>query len=385
LLVAAEVAIAVILLVGTFLSARSFVALVSRDPGFETAGLMTVRVSLPGQPYGDDGRASAFFEDVAARLRARRSVTNAGAASGLPLDGAGWTGELFIESQPGVHFRELRHRSITSGYAETIGLRLIAGRSIAETDRGAGELVVVVNETLARRFFANQNPVGQRIAFDPPAQKVRWRRIVGVVSDEPQDGLGAPVVPEVFDAEGQEEFRELAIVMRSSLAPTDALGEVRRAVRDVDPALALFDAATFDDRVSKSVARPRLAAALVSAFGAVALVLAGVGIYGVAAGAVASRTREIGVRLAFGATTGDVLRMLMRQELSIVVIGLTAGGGMAALAAGVVSAMLYGVSAHDPASFTAAPVALLAVAIAALIVPARRALGVDPAITLRNE
>ncbi|HET9371816.1 MAG TPA: ABC transporter permease [Vicinamibacterales bacterium] len=385
LLVAAEVAIAVVLLVGTFLSARSFGALVSRDPGFEIAGLTTVRVSLPAQPYGNDGRASSFYEEVLSRLRARPAVKDAGAASVLPLDGAGWTGELFIENQPGVHFRELRHRSITSGYVETMGLRLIAGRSIAASDRDGAELVVVINETMARRFFANQNPVGQRVAFDPPSPAVRWRRIVGVVSDEPQESLGTPILPEVYDAEGQEEFRELAIVVRSGLPAADAIAEIRRAVRDVDPALALFDAATFEERVGRSVARPRVAAALVSAFGAIALVLAGVGIYGVAASAVASRAREIGVRLTFGATTADVLRLLLRQELSVVVIGLAIGGVIAALAAGVVSAMLYGVSAHDPVSYTAAAIALLGVAIAALVVPARRALGVDPAVTLRNE
>ncbi|TAK13853.1 MAG: FtsX-like permease family protein, partial [Acidobacteria bacterium] len=200
-LVAAEVALAVVLLVGATLTLRSFVSLVNVRPNFAMDGLVAGRVTLPGIRYGEDGKSARFFEEVAARLRAKGGVSAAGAVTRLPLEGTVWTGQLFIDGRPDVHGREIRHKTATFGYLETLGLPILSGRPFAAADIANGQLPVVINQTLARRFFPDGDAVGRRIAFDAPAEKVRWRTIVGVAADEPQDGLGMPAQPELYEPE----------------------------------------------------------------------------------------------------------------------------------------------------------------------------------------
>jgi putative ABC transport system permease protein len=383
--VAVQIALAAVLLVGTMLTLRSFGALMAVDPGFRVENLVTARIALPAARYGADGRSATFFETLGARLRAHPSVQAAGATIRLPLEGAAWTGRLFIEGRPDVHLRELRHKSITSGYFEALGLRLIAGRTIQTTDRSGATLVVVVNETLARRFFPNEDPVGHRVAFDPPASAVRWRTIVGVVSDEPQDRLGKPAIAEVYDSELQEEWSQMAVAIRSSAPPADVIRTLKSAVHDLDPQLALYDAGPYADRVKRSVGREQVAVWLTSVFGIIALVLAAIGTYGIAAYAVATRTREIGVRVACGATAAAVSRMIVREHLLVVGIGLVAGLAAALAAGRFVGALLYGVSPTDAVSLGGSLAVLLIIGIVASAVPARRALRIDPVTVLRAE
>lgn len=384
-LVTGEVALAVVLLVGALLTARSFQALIDVDLGFSVNGLVTGRVALPSSRYGDEAKRSALFEAAVSRLRAMPAIEAAGATRRLPLEGYAWTGDLYIEGRPDVHGRELRHKSISSGYLETLGLRLIAGRTIAARDRADAPLAVVVNETLAREYFPGQDPVGHRIAFDKPGPRVRWRTIVGEVADEPQDGVGVPAAPEVYESDLQDASPAMAIAVRSSLPTSDALSDIRTVIHELDPQLAVYDAGPFSDRVAGALSRNRVSATLAGVFALTALVLAAVGVYGVAACAVAARTREIGVRVTFGATRASVLGLILRREFRYVAGGLVAGGGLAVLASRSLRSLLFGISPSDPSSYAGGLAVLLLVGLAACVIPARRALRVDPVQALRSE
>jgi putative ABC transport system permease protein len=383
-IVAAEVAVAIVLLVAAAAALLSFRARVSVDPGFPLEGLLTARVALPAARYGDSGKASAFYETAVARLRAAPDVEAAGATMGLPLDLREWTGDLFIETQPSRHVRELQHRSITSGYLEALGVRLIAGRTIRASDRDGQPLVVVVNETLASRYFNGQQVVGQRIAFDPPSPTIRWRTIVGVVSDEPQRGLGVPVLPAVYDSESQEEMSDLAVVVRSRAPIAWTATLVKSTIRSIDPQLAVSEVEPLSDRFHRVLAPERVAAWLAGAFGLVAVCLAALGIYGVVAYAVTLRTREVGVRVACGATPTRVLSLMLAEHMRMVVAGLTVGLAAAAAILRLSSPLLYGAAAKGVVPIAFGTMTLLVSAVVACVWPARRATRIDPAVVLRD-
>ena len=371
-IVAVQIAGAVVLVTAAVVSGRSLGALMTIDLGFNPAGLTVAQISLPATQYPEARARAAFFERLVANLRAHPQVQAAGATSGLPVSGGIWTGDLFIERQPAVHARDLRHRSITSGYLDTLGLPLVAGRAIEATDTADRPLVVVVNETLARRYFAGEDPIGQRIAFDPPGPNVRWRTIVGVVRDEPQSGLGGPIAPQVFDAQGQETMRGLTVAIRASMPTREAIDVLRSAVRALDAGLPLADERSYEDDLRKVLAPQRLAVMLSGTFGGVALFLAAVGVYGVVAYAVASRRREIGLRIACGAATRDVLRLILREHLRVVAIGV--GVGLLAI-----------LPRYDVASAGAGAGLLFLVAALACLIPARRVHRVDPVMVLKGD
>jgi predicted permease len=384
-LVGAEVSLAVVLLVGAALTLRSFVALVSVRPSFAVSGLVSAQLSLPGIRYGDPGTSAQFFETLASRLRSEPGVIAAGAASVLPLEGNEWTGQLFIDGRPDVHGREVRHKTVTMGYLETLGVPLIAGRVFSAPDVLNGQTPIVVNQALVKKYFPDGHAVGSRIAQDTPNTKTTWYTILGVVADEPQDGLGIPAEPEIYDPELLQDASKMAVLIRSTMPPQDAVALLRRAVRDKDAQVALYNVRSMDEGLWRSVARERLAMSLAVMFAISALLLAAVGIYGVAAHGVAQRTREIGVRVAFGATRSNVVTMLLRDELTVVAAGLVAGSLAAFLMARAISAMLFQTTATDWVSYAAGAALLVASAVLACVVPARRALGVDPMVALRND
>lgn len=384
-LVGAEVALAVVLLVGAAMTLRSFVALVAVPTGFDLSGLVSARMSLPGIRYGDDGKSAQFFERLTQRLRAESGVVSAGAAARLPLDGANWTGQLYVDGRPDIHGREIRHKTVTFGYLETLGLPILTGRTFEPADVASGQRPVAINKAFADKYFPDGDAVGRRIAGDAPTPKTRWQTIVGVVANEPQDGLGLPAEPELYEPEVEQDDSTMSVLVRSSLPPSEAIALVRRVVREMDSQVALFDVRSMNESVWRSVARERLAMTLAAGFAVSALLLAAVGIFGVAAHGVAQRTREIGVRIAFGATRSDVLSLLLRQELLIVGLGLIAGAAAAMAVARVISAMLFQVGAADWPSYLVAAGALVASAVVACLVPARRALRVDPITALRDE
>ena len=392
LLVAAQVALAMVLLAGAFVTLRSFRALVHVDPGFDVDGLVTAKISLPANRYADEGKSAAFFNGLAGDLRQVNGVAAAGAAAVLPLDGQSWTGTLFIERQPAVHGRELRHVSVTPGYFAALGTPLLRGRDIADTDTAAAERVVVINQALARQYFEGQDPIGQRIAFDQPSPKTRWRTIVGVVADHVQDGLGTSVKGEIYDSIAQDEFTSMFVAIRtapaagggSRVAAADVVAHLRRLIAARDPQIAAFDPEPFADRLATSVARERVAALLIGVFAAVALVLAVVGLYGVTACAVSARMREMGVRVACGATSADVRTLVVGSHLRLVVTGGVVGviGAMVGMRA--VSALLYGALPLDVASLGAGLGVLVCAALVACLIPARRAARVDVVNVLRQ-
>jgi predicted permease len=382
--VTAEVALAAVLLVGAFMAVRSFRALLGVNAGFPVDGLVVAKISLPNARYGSPNQASAFFGAVSANLRAEPGVSAAGATLQLPLEGSAWTGDLYIEGRPEFHGRELRHKSITTGYLEALGVPLVAGRTIGAADRTDTPLVAVANTAFASRFFPAGGALGARVAFDDPSPRQKWTTIVGVVGDERQDSLAAPPVPEVYEAETQDEFSTMSVAVRSARPAGDVVALIRRDVRAIDPQLALSDAGPFADRLDRSVMPERAAATAIELFAVCAVLLATIGVYGVAAGVAAGRVREIGIRLAFGATGADVVGLIVRQEFVPVAVGLAIGGLLAAAAGRVVGAMFYGVTGHDALSFVAGAVTLLATGAVACLIPARRALRVDPAAALRQ-
>lgn len=385
LFAAVQIALAAVLLGSATLTARSLHALTRVDPGFSTEGLVTANVALNGKKYARGAARSAFYDELTRRLRALPDIRGAGAAAKLPLEGSSWTSEYFLESRPEFSGTELRHKSVTPGYIEAVGHRLIAGRTIDASDRVDVPPAIVINETAARMWFGDANPIGQRLTLDRPAPNVRWRTVVGVVSDERQDGLGAPVRPEAFESHFQESFADMGLAVRSSLPAERVIGELRRVVREIDPQVAIFNAGPFTERVARSTLRERVAAWLVGVFAVVGLVLAGVGTYSIAARAVAVRTREIGVRVACGAGAGDVFRLILRDHLRVAIVGLAAGVPLLFLTARAMVASLYGVGATDPVSLAASVAVPLLVAAIASIVPARRALRVDPVTALKAE
>jgi putative ABC transport system permease protein len=383
-LVTAEVALAFVLAIGAGLMMRSFARLQDVNPGFDPSGVLTATVSLPGQ-YDDDTKTRQFFEQSVARIGAIPGVRAAGASTRIALAGYAWTGDLGIEGRPDVWGRELRHKSIVPGYFEAMGLRLVAGRHFAPTDNEKAPRVTIVNQTLARRYFAGDSPVGRRVTFTKPGEPPRWVTVIGVVSDEKQDGLDASVVEEVYDTHLQNADSDMTLVARCSGDPALFARQLRQAVASVDPKVALYDVKTMNERMADTVARQRLAVWLFTFFGAAALLLAGVGVAAVVAFLVGSRWREIGVRVALGATRADVLSLLLRDGLRSVLAGLAVGLALAVALGRVITTLLFQTSVTDPATFAGVAAFVLVVSLVAGYLPARVALRVNPSQVLRSE
>jgi predicted permease len=383
-LVTAEVALAFVLAVGAGLMMRSFARLNEVNPGFDPSGILTATVSLPGQ-YDDDAKTRQFFEQAVARIRAIPGVLAAGAATRIALGGYAWTGDLGIEGRPDVWGRELRHKWIVPGYFEAMGLRLIAGRGFSPTDDEKAPLVTIVNQTLARRYFADESPVGRRVTFTKPGQPPRWVTVIGVVSDEKQDGLDVSVAEEVYETHLQRADSDMTLVARCGGDPAAFAPQLRQAVASVDPKVALYDVKTMNERMADAVARQRLAVWLFSFFGAAALLLAGVGVAAVVAFLVRSRWREIGVRVALGATRADVLGLLLRDGLRSVLAGLAVGLALALALGRVMTTLLFQTSVTDPVAFAGVAAFIVLVSLVAGYLPARVALRVNPSQVLRSE
>ena len=383
-LVVAEVALAFVLVMAAGLVVRSFVRLTNVSPGFDPAGLLTARVSLPAQ-YDTDLKTQQFYEAAVAKIREIPTVKAAGASSRIALEGYAWTGDLSIQGRPDVWGRELRHESVIPGYFEAMGLPLIAGRSFDAHDNGSSPPVAVINQTLAREFFRGEDPVGKQISYTRPTETPRWVTIIGVVADQKQDGLDVPTRTEVYTTHLQSADDTMTIVIRTQADPGAIVPLVRAAVASVDPTIALFDIKTMEERLAGTVARQRLNVWLFLFFGGAALALAAVGVAGVVGFSVSSRTREIGVRVAIGATGGQVRRMVVVDALGLCAAG-AAIGAIVALAVGrYLSALLYETAPSDPVTLLGVATFLLAVTSVASWVPARRASRVDPIQALRGE
>ncbi|HYP28749.1 MAG TPA: ABC transporter permease [Blastocatellia bacterium] len=385
-LVIGEVALSLMLVISAGLMIRSFMRLQQVDPGFDPDNALTLRISLPGAKYPEDKQATDFFERAQEKIRNLPGVLSVGATSRLALKGYRWTGDLTIEGRPPEEYdREVRHKEITPDYFRAMGISLIAGRFFDASDRAEGQPVVIINETLARRHFRNEDPVGKRLKFAKPEQDGQWRTIVGVVKDEKQDGLGAEVKPEIYETHLQSAQSEMTFVVRTATDPGSLTGAVREEIRSLDKDLPPYEVKTLNTVLHESVARERFTMILLATFAAVAMTLAAVGIYGVMSYTVVQRTHEMGIRMALGARPRDVLKVVVGQGMTLALIGVAVGLVAAFGVTRVMASLLFGVSSLDVATFAVTALLLVGVALLACYIPARRTAKIDPLRALRYE
>jgi predicted permease len=388
LLVSAEVALSLVLLVGATLLGVSFARLQRVAPGFVPEHAVSAQVTLPVgdvfDPARDGPRWAATFAALVQRLGAVPGVRAVGAVSSLPLSGAEESGTFEIEGRPlspGEHGPSTEYAVIEGDYFDAMGIRLLEGRAFDGRDRAGGEPVVVVSRALARSAFPGESAIGKRIrgGFDFVSQ---WRTIVGVVDDVRQTSLDAAPSVTAYVPESQMSYPGLTIVARTRGAPATVIPGMRRALRVLDPTLAFAELRPLEDVLTDSLARQRFSMAVLAAFAAAALALAVVGLYGVIALSVGQRTREIGIRMALGARAADVLRLVLGEGLRLTVGGI-AGGVLVSLAlTRVLRSLLFDTSPLDPGAYLAAIAGVTVVALLATYLPARRATRVDPTVAL---
>jgi putative ABC transport system permease protein len=395
-LVTATVSLAVLLLVGAGLLVRSFTALVATDPGFQPHQVLSMSVTLPARGYPGPDRIAAFTRRALEEMLTLPGVRAATVSTDLPLESN--ERRAFAPDAP-VDPSAITSVAVTWTHGEffrTLGVPLRRGRFFTREEDAAIRRVAIVSESLAARYWPGQDAVGKRIKWGLPDSKTPWMTIVGVVGDVHDGPLGSEptihaYVPmsefmtELRDIEASQASVALRLGMLASGSPAALAQPAREVLARIDPALAVTRIATMSQQVAESVAPQRFSAMAMAGFAAGALLLAAIGLYGVLAFAVAQRTREIGVRIALGATRAAVLGMVVRQGMALVVAGLAIGLAAAAAATRVMSALLYETTPHDPWTFAAAPIVLAAVALLACYLPARRAARVEPVVALRAE
>jgi len=388
-LVTGEIAIAIVLLAGAGVMIRSTLALLRVDPGFETRNLLTLQVALPPSPrYEGRDRLAAFHAELLSRVRAVPGVRAAGTVDVLPLSGGGNTVNFAIEGTPVLpgHENEANIRSISTDYFRDMGIPLITGRPFGPEDRDGGPKTVIVNRSLARRFFGGANPVGKKVRFTFNDRQP-YREIVGGVGDENQKSLDEEPAPVIYASYLQSLDDSMSVVIRASGDPERLGPSVKAAILAIDPAIMVVDVTTMGQMISDapSTFLRRYPALLIGGFAAVALLLAAIGLYGIMTFAVARRSREIGIRLALGAQRREVVGMVLSSGGRVVAAGLALGLAGAVATTRVLSSILFRVRPLDPVSLALVSILLAAVALLACWLPARRAAGVDPASALRNE
>jgi putative ABC transport system permease protein len=386
ILVTTEVALALVLLVGSGLLTRSLIHLISVNPGFNTHSLLTLRLSLSEKSYPKPVQKNAFLSELQSRVRALPGVRSAGAGSGLPTLGWWSLGGTDIEGQPEMPLGlrpDIPHDVVSATYFQTLGMPLVAGRSFSEQDRPTTIQVAVVNRAFVQRYFPGQNPIGKHVRNGDRAGP--WREIIGVVGDVRQLGPSQDESPEIYTPYQQDTTEEMNLVLRTTTDPLALVAGVKAAVQAMDPAQPVYDVATMDQRLAESLSPQRFNALLVGAFALAALALAGVGVYGVLAFSVARRTSEIGLRMALGARRAEVLTLVVGEGLRLCGLGIGLGLAVSVPLTRLLRSVLFGVSPADPPTLAAASAALVLVAVLACCIPARRAITIDPMSALRQE
>jgi putative ABC transport system permease protein len=381
-LVVSEVALAFVLLIGAGLLIRSFARLTELDPGLDPRGVLTMDIRLPFAKYRDGQGWIAFFQQTLERVRALPGVEATAAVAPLPLSGLHGSSAFRIEGRPSPTEETFNAgvRVISPDFFKTFRVPLANGRLLAESDGAKTPPVVVVNESLARNYFANEDPLGKRIIIFGGT-----RAIVGVVRDVKHSALDEEAKAEIYFPMAQVPARYMSLAVRVSGDPMQMLAAVRGQVWAVDKDLPIFSIETMERLMAKSVAPRRFNLLLLGVFALVGLALAGVGLYGVMSYTVTQRTREIGVRMALGAQRGDVLRLVIGEGMKLAFIGALLGLGGALALTRLLKTLLFGVSATDPLTFIVIAAVLIIVALLACWIPARRAASMDPLVSLRVE
>jgi predicted permease len=389
-----EIALALVLLVGAGLLVNSFRRLQAINPGFNPDKVLACQISLPSAKYKDPQIVS-FFQRLLDRVRALPGVKGAGATMTMPLrnpNGGYWSGlniegrlAVARESIPIVSFSQ-----VTPGYFRTMGIPILKGRPFTNEDNSdQSTKVVMINATLARRFFSDVDPIGSRICLGEDCSKGPWLAVVGVVGDSALQSLTDPRFPQVFSphAQGVEGgvAGNMVLALRTDREPLTLAATVRDQVRELDKDQSVADIRTLEQVVNESLAQPRLNTLLLAAFAAVALLLASIGIYGVLSYSVTQRTHEIGIRLALGAERAEVLKLVIKQGMTLTLTGGAIGLVGALILTRLMSSLLYGIQPTDPPTFLVVFLVLVGVAIGASYIPARRATKVDPMVALRHE
>ena len=388
-LVVAEVSLAVVLLVGAGLLIRSFYRLQTVSPGFDPQNLLVLQVSLPGSKYPEPQQRDAFYRQLMEQVRALPGVGSAGATAVLPMSGNNQSGSFRIEGREVPQGTSLPHGdrwAATPDYFKTLGVPLVRGRYFTERDLPDAQPVAIIDETMARKYWPEEDPMGKRISYEGGAQNPRWREIVGIVGHVKHKDLEGDSRVQYYIPHPQMPQGSMFLAVRPSAGEAANLaGAVRGAVASIDRDLPVFRVTTMEQLVSDSLAQRRFSMLLLGSFAALAMVLAVIGLYGVMSYTVAQRTHEIGIRMALGAQPGNITTMVVGQGAKLAALGVVIGLTGAFLLTRVMSGLLFGVSATDPQTFAGVAVLLAGVALLACYIPARRATRVDPMVALRYE
>jgi len=397
--------LALVLLAGAGLMIRTLLNLKHTDAGFAPDNLLTMRLPLSGAKYPDDAQARNFYEQLLERVRGTAGVQSAAASSSLPLGfGGGWGKNFSIEGRPLAtslsQVPSVEFVLVSPDYFRTAGIKLVSGREFTAQDTERAAQVAIISETIAQRFFANEEPVGKRIWMGPPesllpaappgqpSQPFKRRSIVGVardVKDGPLNQQPRPTVYVPYYQSEREGWSSMALMVRTSTAPSAYVTTMRDVVRGLDPDQPLAQAATGDELLARRLSGPRFNTLLLGSFAGLALLLAAIGIYGVVSFLVTQRTHEFGIRMALGAQTANVLRLVLGKAMLLALIGVGSGLLASLALTRLMKDLIYGVGPTDPLTLIAVAVLLAVITIIASYIPARRATKVDPLVALRYE
>jgi putative ABC transport system permease protein len=387
-LIAAEMALAFVLLAGAGILVRTLWSMEQVERGFNPERVAVTTVSLPPALFAEAGDVRGFYARLLERVRGLPGVQSAATTTGVLMPVVTNSSIMSIEGRPDPPLGqqiEYPVEVVSPGFFETLEIPVAAGRTFTEQDHATAPRAVIVNETFARHAWPSQDPIGRRVKFGTSANQQPWITVVGVIRDVRRGELTRVTRPEIYLSGLQSTPRTQVLIVRTAGDPTQILAAVRRQVQELHPQLPLFATGTLEAELSETLSQPRFRAVLLAGFALIALLLASIGIYGVTAHAVSQRTQEVGVRMALGAQRSDVLALILRQHLRPAVLGVGLGLVGAFALARFMESMVYGVGATDPATFVVMGTTLLLVAVAACWIPAQRATRVDALVALRNQ